>query len=148
MAPGRSRLAITENSRGGSRLVLLNGPPKQNCKTGTRTKSKQKAKEGDRTKDQILLNVEALEERIAPDVLSGGKPAHSANPEGTAKPRGKRGARGSKPLCLSKVQFVGYYRPTMFHAPLGHQRVKSISMLHSTHRSILTLCVSLVNINL
>ena len=26
MAPGRSRLAITENSRGGSRLVLLNGP--------------------------------------------------------------------------------------------------------------------------
>jgi hypothetical protein len=39
-------------------------------------------------KDQILLSVEELEERIAPDVLGGGKPAQSANPEGTANPEG------------------------------------------------------------
>jgi len=39
-------------------------------------------------KDQILLNVEELEERIAPSVLGGGHPAQSANPENTANPEG------------------------------------------------------------
>ena len=39
-------------------------------------------------KDQILPNVEELEERIAPSVLGGGKPAQSANPENTANPEG------------------------------------------------------------
>ena len=39
-------------------------------------------------KDQIQLNVEELEERIAPDVLGGGNPAQTANPENTANPEG------------------------------------------------------------
>ena len=53
-------------------------------------------------KDQILLNVEELEERIAPSVHgtggydgqpgnqcnSGQNPSGSANPEGTANPEG------------------------------------------------------------
>ena len=39
-------------------------------------------------KNEILLNVEELEERIAPEVLGGGKPAQSANPENTANPEG------------------------------------------------------------
>ncbi len=39
-------------------------------------------------KDQILLNVEELEERIAPSVLGGGNPAKTANPENTANPEG------------------------------------------------------------
>ena len=38
--------------------------------------------------DQIQLNVEELEERIAPDVLGGGNPAQTANPENTANPEG------------------------------------------------------------
>jgi hypothetical protein len=41
-------------------------------------------------KSQIELNVEELEERIAPDVLGGGNPAQTANPENTAIPRGAR----------------------------------------------------------
>jgi hypothetical protein len=39
-------------------------------------------------KDQILLKVEELEERIAPSVLGGGHPAQTANPESTANPEG------------------------------------------------------------
>ena len=39
-------------------------------------------------KDQIQLNLEELEERIAPDVLGGGNPAQTANPENTANPEG------------------------------------------------------------
>jgi hypothetical protein len=39
-------------------------------------------------KSQIELNVEELEERIAPDVLGGGNPAQTANPENTANPEG------------------------------------------------------------
>lgn len=39
-------------------------------------------------KDQIPLHVEELEERIAPGVLGGGHPAHTANPENTANPEG------------------------------------------------------------
>jgi hypothetical protein len=34
------------------------------------------------------LNVEVLEERIAPGVLGGGHPGHTANPENTANPEG------------------------------------------------------------
>ncbi len=39
-------------------------------------------------KDQIILNAEELEERIAPSVLGGGHPAQTANPENTANPEG------------------------------------------------------------
>src|SRR5947207_8452001 len=84
MPPGRSRLAITENSRG-----------------------------------------------------SSGKSVPSANPEGTASPEGSAVPKGSNTLYSSKVQFVGHYRPTMFHVPLGHQPVKSMSMLQPTDTSIL-----------
>jgi hypothetical protein len=37
-------------------------------------------------KNIFELEVEELEERIAPDVLGGGHPAQTANPEGTANP--------------------------------------------------------------
>jgi len=36
----------------------------------------------------ISLKIEELEERIAPSVLGGGHPAHTANPENTANPEG------------------------------------------------------------
>jgi len=36
----------------------------------------------------MMLNVEELEERIAPDVLGSGNPAQTANPENTANPEG------------------------------------------------------------
>jgi hypothetical protein len=36
----------------------------------------------------LELNVEVLEERIAPGVLGGGHPGHTANPENTANPEG------------------------------------------------------------
>ena len=39
-------------------------------------------------KDTVRLQVEELEERIAPSVLGGGHPAQSANPENTANPEG------------------------------------------------------------
>ena len=39
-------------------------------------------------KDQNLLEVQELEERIAPSVLGGGHPAQTANPESTANPEG------------------------------------------------------------
>ena len=45
-------------------------------------------KKGPTMKDQILLHVEELEERIAPGVLGGGHPAQTANPEHTANPEG------------------------------------------------------------
>ena len=38
--------------------------------------------------EKVLLQVEELEERIAPDVLGGGNPAQTANPEGTPNPEG------------------------------------------------------------
>ena len=38
--------------------------------------------------NEILLTVEELEQRIAPDVLGGGHPAQTANPEGSAVPEG------------------------------------------------------------
>jgi hypothetical protein len=47
-------------------------------------------------KDQIQLNVEELEERIAPEVLGGGKPAQSANPENTANPEGSAVPEGGR----------------------------------------------------
>ena len=45
--------------------------------------------------DQIQLSVEELEERIAPEVLGGGKPAQSANPENTANPEGSAAPWGA-----------------------------------------------------
>ena len=47
-------------------------------------------------RDQIQLNAEELEERIAPEVLGGGKPAQSANPENTANPEGSAVPEGSQ----------------------------------------------------
>ena len=47
-------------------------------------------------KDQIQLNVEELEERIAPDVLGGGNPAQTANSEGTANPEGSAVPEGGQ----------------------------------------------------
>jgi len=38
--------------------------------------------------NQVQLEVEELEPRIAPSVLGGGNPAQTANPEHTANPEG------------------------------------------------------------
>ena len=38
--------------------------------------------------DTVRLQVEELEQRIAPSVLGHGHPAQSANPENTANPEG------------------------------------------------------------
>ena len=42
----------------------------------------------EKVKEQVLLQIEELEERVAPDVLGGGNPAQTSNPEGTANPEG------------------------------------------------------------